>query len=165
MIMESFSGLSHKFDYSLVGQDGGSPLIPLISFGSPPTTQKARMEIVEQMIWNASFCESGDHTLAAAAHAIAEVVKAEADDYFVFVLSDANLGGYGITGESLAQVLLADKRVSTYAIFIAGEAQALPLTKMLPLGHGHVCTDTAQLPRIFKTIFSEALVKARTSKL
>ena len=80
---------------AVVGQDGSSPLIPLVEFGSPPRTQQDRLQIIEMMLWNASFCESGDHTLAAATHAIQQVTKAEADEYFVFVLSDANLGGYG----------------------------------------------------------------------
>jgi hypothetical protein len=123
------------------------------------------MAIIEAMMWNASFCESGDHTLAAAAHAITEVRKAEGDDYFVFVLSDANLGGYGITASSFAQVLLADPLVNAYAIFIASESAALPLTRMLPLGHGHVVTDTSMLPRIFKGIFTEALASGRRAKL
>lgn len=161
MIMESFVGLGHKFDYSIVGHDGSSPLIPLVEFGRPPRTQAERLAIIEMMLWNASFCESGDHTLPAAANAITEVAKHDADDWFCFLVSDANLGGYGITPEALSTVLLADPKVHTYAIFIAGEAQALPLTKMLPIGHGHVCTDTAMLPRIFKNIFTEALANGK----
>ena len=43
--------------------------------------------------WNASFCGSGDHTLAAAVHAIHEVTQEEGDDYFVFVLSVSKLRG------------------------------------------------------------------------
>lgn len=119
--MESFSGLSHKFDYSIVGHDGSSPLIPLVEFGQPPRTQADRLAIIEMMIFNASFCESGDHTLAAAQHAISELVKQDADDYFCFILSDANLGAYGVSAESLSSVLLAEPKVNTYAIFIAGE--------------------------------------------
>lgn len=115
------------------------------------------------MYWNASFCSSGDNTLAAMQHAIQEVTKEEGDEYFVFVLSDANLGRYGISPEALANVVLSDKRVNVYAIFIAGEQDALWLTKLLPLGHGHVCTDTAQLPRIFKEIFTSSLLKSKTA--
>ena len=56
--------------------------------------------------------------------------------------------------------------VFSYAIFIASELQALPLTRALPLGHGHVVTDTAMLPRIFKGIFQQALTNTdRVSKL
>lgn len=60
MIMESFSGLSHKFDYSIVGHDGSSPLIPLVDWGKPPKTQPDRMAVIEAMMWNASFCERSE---------------------------------------------------------------------------------------------------------
>jgi hypothetical protein len=33
MIMEAMEGFSHKFDYSIVGQDGQSPVIPFVEFG------------------------------------------------------------------------------------------------------------------------------------
>lgn len=71
------------------------------------------------------YCASGDHTLLAAEKAIKEVrkktisdyaltfltvfllllqvVKEEADDYFVFLVSDANLGRYDITPEDLSK--------------------------------------------------------------
>jgi hypothetical protein len=117
------------------------------------------------ILWNAAFCESGDHTLAAAAHAISDVVKVEADDYLVFVLSDANLGAYGITPTALSQVLLADARVRTFAIFIAAESQAAPLTRQMPVGHGFVCTDTAMLPRVFKQIMQQNALTAVRAKL
>ena len=90
------------------------------------------------MYWNATFCTSGDHTLAAAHHAIRDVISEEGyyfpfqsylflfssksflilfrDDYFVFILSDANLSFYGINDKTLASVLLVDKRVNTYAV-------------------------------------------------
>ena len=35
------------------------------------------------------------------------------------------------------------------------------LTRALPLGHGHVCTDTSQLPKIFKEIFTSSLLRAK----
>lgn len=37
-------------------------------------------------------CPSGDNSLEAAKLAVKEVVAEEGDDYFVFLLSDANLG-------------------------------------------------------------------------
>jgi hypothetical protein len=41
-----------------------------------------------------------------------------ADEYFVVVLSDANLGQYGITPEALARALTADPRVRASLLFI-----------------------------------------------
>ena len=38
---------------------------------------------------------SGDHTEAGLTHAITDVLSDPADDYFVFLLSDANLADYG----------------------------------------------------------------------
>jgi len=165
MIMESFHGFEHKYDYSIVGQDGESAAIPFVDWGKPPKTKKDRLKIIEMMYWNASFCTSGDHTLAATHHAIQEVLAEQGDDYFVFVLSDANLGFYGINDKTLASVMLSDKRVNTYAIFIAGEKNATNLTRSLPLGHGYVCLDTSKLPKIFKEIFATALARELGSKL
>jgi len=159
MIMESFHGFSHKYDYSIVGHDGGSPLIPFVEFGKPPITREQRLNVIKMMYWNAMFCVSGDHTLAAAELAVKEVVKEEGDDYFVFVLSDANLSAYGITSTTLKAVLFTDPRVHSYAIFIAGAGTAQSLLKDLPLGHGFLCMDTAKLPTTFKEIFSSSLLR------
>lgn len=49
MIMESLSGFSHKFDYSIVGHDGDSPQIPFVHFGKPPTTEQAKRSVLEMM--------------------------------------------------------------------------------------------------------------------
>ena len=165
MIMESFVGFEHKYEYSIIGQDGDSPLIPFVDFGKPPKNKSDRLLIINQMYANAMSCASGDHTLAAAHRAINDIVTQPADDYFVFVLSDANLRSYGINDKSLARILLANKQVNTYAIFIAGEQDAEMLTKSLPIGHAHVCLDTAKLPKIFKDIFAGSVLKSITHKL
>jgi len=165
MIMESFYGFEHKYDYSIIGHDGESPVIPFVEWGKPPKTKKDRLSVIEMMYWNALYCNSGDFTLAAASHAIRNVIEQEADDYYMFLLSDANLGVYGINDRSIASVMLSDKRVNTYAIFIADEKEAQGLMKSLPLGHGYACLDTSKLPKIFKEIFSSALVKDISSKL
>jgi hypothetical protein len=158
MVMESLQGFAHKYDYSIVGHDGESPLIPFVDWGRPPSSAAERLQVIELMYWNAMFCRSGDNTLAAAAHAIREVAREEADDYFVFVLSDANLSQYGISPTSLAQTLLADRRVNAHAIFIAREEDAEYLSRRLPPGRGHVVLNTAHLPRVFKEIFTSSLI-------
>lgn len=108
MLIEALQGFSHKYDYSIVGHSGDSCWIPLVSFSRPPTTIQDKIAVIEKMYWHASNCGSGDTTLAAAYHAMLEVVKEPADDYFVFLLSDANFDRYSIGPESLAGILLDD---------------------------------------------------------
>ena len=67
---------------------------------------------------HSQFCISGDHTLEATKHAIDDIVKQEADEHFVIVLSDANLDRYGIRPKSLADILTANEDVNAYVIFI-----------------------------------------------
>lgn len=50
--------------------------------------------------------------------AITRITAEEADDYFVVVLSDANLERYGIPAEAFGKVLTSDPRVNAFAIFI-----------------------------------------------
>lgn len=100
---------------------------------------------------------SGDHTVEAIDHAVQRVVKEDGDDYFVFVVSDANLERYNIQPKSMGRQLLADPRVKVHAIFIASFAnEAERILKELPPGRGHVCLDTTDLPRTFKKILSSA---------
>ena len=163
MIMESFHNFTHKYDYSIVGHDGETPLIPLVEFGKPPKTLKERLDVIQLMYWNAMFCASGDNTLAATDHAIKEVIKEEGDDYFVFVVSDANLTTYGISSESLGKVLLSDKRVNSFAIFIAGADNANWLTSNIPRDRAYIVLDTSKLPKLFKDIFTMSVLKSATT--
>ena len=70
------------------------------------------------MIAHSQFCISGDNTLAATKHGINALAKEEADEYFVIMLSDANLDVYGIPPERLGNILTMDEKVNAYAIFI-----------------------------------------------
>jgi hypothetical protein len=92
-------------------------------------------------------------------HAIDDVVQQEADDYYVYLLSDANLASYGVSPKTLAKCLMADEKVNAYAIFIAGEATAEQVKLAMPVGHVHTCLDTKDLPRIFKETFSHSLLR------
>lgn len=86
-----------------------------------------------------------------------QVAQADADDLYVFVVSDANLERYNIRPKRLAQKLVADPRVKAHAIFIASFAdEAARILQELPRGRGHVCLDTSELPRTFKQIFASA---------
>lgn len=76
------------------------------------------MLCTQTMHAHAQFCMSGDHTLEGTEHAIREIAKEEADEYFVIVLSDANLERYGIQPSRFAKVLTTNAQVNAFAIFI-----------------------------------------------
>ena len=115
MLMESLAGFEHKYSWSLVGHSGDGPAVQLVDYGAPPANRHERLKVLQRMWAHAQFCMSGDHTLEAAELAVADVTAKEADDYFVFLLSDANLRRYGIAPEALGEVLVADPRVNAFA--------------------------------------------------
>ena len=104
--------------YDIVGHSGDSPEIPFVSHDAPPKNNKERLDIMKQMHAHAQYCWSGDHTLEATDLAISRITEQEADDYFVVVLSDANLERYGIPAEAFGKALTSDARVNAFAIFI-----------------------------------------------
>jgi len=87
---------------------------------------------------------------------VKRVASQEADDYLVFVISDANFGGYGITPDMLRTALTADPKVTACAIFIAERDAAEMLSTALPSGRGYVCLDVSKLPNILKEVFANA---------
>ncbi|KAF1335695.1 Von willebrand factor a domain-containing protein 8, partial [Globisporangium splendens] len=157
MIMESFAGFENKFDYCIMGHSGDSPDIPFVDFGHPPADRKERLKILQKMVAHTQYCSSGDHTVEAIDHAVKRIVEEDGDDYYVFVVSDANLERYNIHPKRMSQKLIADSRVKAHAIFIASFAgEAARIRRDLPQGRGHVCLDTAELPLTFKKIFTSA---------
>ena len=111
------------------------------------------------MAAHAQYCSTGDYTLRATELGVANVVKEEADDYFVFVLSDANLSRYDVSTDQLKKALTKDKRVNAHLIFIASMVdEAAKIRDGLPLGKGHVCLDTSLLPLTFKQIFASSAI-------
>ena len=48
-----------------------------------------------------------------------EITSKPADEYFVFILSDADIKRYEVTPEALGRVLTMNPRVHAYALFIA----------------------------------------------
>ena len=110
-----------------------------------------------------------------------EVTAEEADDYFVFLVSDANLEGYGVSPDSLTKVLTSDARVNAFAVFIAEEGTAAKiqvshryhivrflhavLQAGMPSGRAHVVLDTQEMPLLFKNIFANALLDSPKSLL
>jgi len=162
LIMESFAGFEHKYSYTLVGHSGDSAAIPLVPYDSPPKTRKERLKVLQTMYAHSQYCSSGDYTVEAIQQAVKDVTATEADDYFVFAVSDANLQRYGILPETLAKVMTRDERVSTYCIFIASLAdEATRVMARLPAGHAFFCHETSTLPSMFRTIFtSSSLIKS-----
>ncbi|TYZ62616.1 hypothetical protein PybrP1_002376 [[Pythium] brassicae (nom. inval.)] len=157
MIMESFAGFEAKFDYCIMGHSGDSAAIPFVDFGAPPADRKERLKVLQKMVAHTQYCSSGDHTVEAIERAVQHVAEVDADDLYVFVVSDANLERYNIRPKRLAQKLVADPRVKAHAIFIASFAdEATRILRDLPRGRGHVCLDTSELPRTFKRIFTSA---------
>lgn len=156
MLMESLDGFDHKYHYNIVGHSGNGPEISFVDFAQPPRTKTARASVIGQMTSASAIAASGDSTVEAIEAAVKRVASQEADDYLVFIISDANLGGYGITTEMLRKALTADTKVTACAIFIAEKEAADMLSNGLPSGRGYVCLDVSQLPNIVKEIFARA---------
>ncbi|XP_041521188.1 von Willebrand factor A domain-containing protein 8 isoform X2 [Microtus oregoni] len=118
MVMEAFENYEEKFKYDIAGHSGDGYNIRLVSANKIPKDNKQRLEILKTMHAHSQFCMSGDHTLEGTEHAIKDITKEEADEYFVIILSDANLSRYGINPARFAQILTSDPQVNAFAIFI-----------------------------------------------
>ena len=90
---------------------------------------------------------------------MADVAAKEADEYFVFLVSDADFGRYGVSGRELGAALVADPRVSAYALFIASNFEAAEAARAeLPAGRGFACYDTSRLIATLRDIFQASIV-------
>ncbi|KAG0097282.1 von Willebrand factor A domain-containing protein 8 [Podila epicladia] len=159
MIMESFRSFEHKFEYSIIGHSGDSPNLEFVKPGRYPKTEKDVFKVISQMSAHSQYCLSGDNTLSATSNAMREIVKEDADDYIVVVLSDANIGQYNIKPEDLARILRSDDRVTSSMIFIGSLADQADKLKSALGSHAHVCMDTKDLPQIIKSIFLSSMIK------
>ena len=159
LIMEALTGFEHKFKYGMVGHSGRSHRHPLIeSDDGAPSTATDRMDIIRQMRGTAGGATSGDSTLLATERAVREVLEEadEVDDRIVIVVSDGNLGRYGITPEELTAAMQIDPSVQCYLIFIAEAGAAEWLVSQLPLQSAYACMDLESLPSTLKDIFAHA---------
>lgn len=157
--MEALTGFEHKFKYGMVGHSGRSHRHPLIeSDDGAPSTATDRMDIIRQMRGTAGGATSGDSTLLATERAVREVLEEadEVDDRIVIVVSDGNLGRYGITPEELTAAMQIDPSVQCYLIFIAEAGAAEWLVSQLPLQSAYACMDLESLPSTLKDIFAHA---------
>ncbi|CAG8748557.1 44625_t:CDS:10, partial [Gigaspora margarita] len=167
MIMESFKSFEHKFQYQIFGHSGDSPNIEFVKKGEYPRTEKETFKVLSRMHAHSQFCLSGDetsfcnidNTMSAVTHAIKDITKEAADDYFVIVLSDANIQQYKINPEDIAKALKEDERVNSFIIFIGSlQDQAEKLKKSLG-SHAHICLNNKDLPQIMKSIFLASMLK------
>jgi von Willebrand factor A domain-containing protein 8 len=163
MLMEALAGLEHKYTYEIVGHSGETHHLPLVEFGMPPRNSRERLAVVQAMVEHSAACSSGDNTLAAGSRAVRDVRTEEADDYFVFLISDANLEGYGVSPEALALALTSDPNVNAYAVFIAEPEVAREMTERMPSGRAHLVMENDGMPMLLKDIFSRALLSTRSS--
>jgi von Willebrand factor A domain-containing protein 8 len=149
-----------------MAHSGDGPFIDMMGGSKYPKNEKDIYTILEKMSSHASFCLSGgtvdllkDNTIGAVKTAIKEVVKDDADDYFVLVLSDANVHQYNITSKDIVTSIRSDSRVNAYMLFIGNISdQADRLLEGLP-GNAFVCLDNSKLPRIIKSMFTSSMLK------
>ncbi|KAI8983752.1 AAA domain-containing protein [Pilobolus umbonatus] len=159
MLMEAFRGFEHKFAYKIVGHSGDGANIEFVVPGNYPKTEKDEFEVISKMRAHSQYCLSGDNTLGAASHSMKEIVKEESDDYFVVILSDANIAQYNIHPNDIARILKSDERVTAQMIFIGSiQDQAAQLKNALG-SHAHICTENKELPKIIKSLFLSSMVK------
>jgi len=162
MIIESLRGFEHKYSYAIVGHSGDGPEMTFVDFGKPPKNEKEALKVLRKMHAHTEYCSSGDSTVEALQVGIERVLKEEGDDYFCFLLSDANLGRYGIPLKEIGKIINAgvERKVNSYVIFIASfHDEAERWKGELPVGKGYVCLDTAKLPFTFKQIFSSLVAQ------
>jgi len=116
------------------------------------------------MIAHSQYCEAGDHTLEAVRQAI-EDVKHEScgsgagnrNEGVVIAISDANLERYGIDPRELGRIMDSgvESGVRAHCIFIASFGREAEFIKReLPVGRGHVCDETSDLPRVMRNILA-----------
>uniref|UniRef100_A0A670J864 von Willebrand factor A domain-containing protein 8 n=1 Tax=Podarcis muralis TaxID=64176 RepID=A0A670J864_PODMU len=159
MVMEAFENYEQKFKYDITGHSGDGFNIAVVQNDNVPKNNKQRLEILKTMHAHAQFCMSGDHTLEGTEHAIREIAKEEADEYFVIVLSDANLERYGIPAARFAQALTINPKVNAFAIFIGSLGdQADRLQRTLPAGRSFIAMDTKDIPQILQQIFTSTML-------
>lgn len=109
MIMESFHGYETKYSFSIAGHSGDTAHVPYVDYEKPPSGPKERLNILQKMKVHTEYCASGDSTVEALRLGMKYVVEKEADDYFVFLVSDANLSRYNISPKVLAEWMNSDK--------------------------------------------------------
>jgi len=156
MMLEATKGLEHRYDLAMSAHSGDTAHLPLVDFGHPPRNDKQRLDVIKKMHAHAEMCESGDNTIEGIRRAIESITRADADSYYVFALSDANLDQYNIGFETLQKLFNMDPRVHVFVLFIATMGdQAQRFEDKLP-GKVFTCLDKSQIPKTLKRMFLAA---------
>lgn len=74
-----------------------------------PNIASERIALVVYCVRNRQIYRSGDNTLEALQSAIEEVDAMPGDGKFVFLLSDANLRRYGISGKTVSLLFVPNR--------------------------------------------------------
>ncbi|KAH8060145.1 ATPase [Aureococcus anophagefferens] len=146
----AFAGFEAKYDLAVVGHSGTGPEAErLVEFGRPVATDAERLAIARRLAAHAQFAHSGDSTLEATRLAVDDAAAGDADERFVFVVSDADLKRYGITPEAWNAILMArHPEVQAYVVLISSnEDEAAAITERLAV--------------TFKQIFLGSMLKNR----
>jgi hypothetical protein len=148
---------------------GGINLFP------PPVDEADRMNVLSKMVAHSQYCLSGDNTLKATEQAIERAVadagagasnsgggEGVTTENYIVVVSDANFARYGISPQRLSAVMTRHQHSATppavHFVFLASmDGEAQHIVRELPVGHGHVCLQTQDLPNILKDILSGAM--------
>ncbi|PCH36867.1 hypothetical protein WOLCODRAFT_167155 [Wolfiporia cocos MD-104 SS10] len=155
MLMETFNRLTRKDKYvwDIYGHSGDSPEIPLVETDRLPIELRDRWKVVEKMELVSQYAFAGDYTVEAIEKAVNEVVKFDADDWFVITITDANFSRYGITAEELHRVMTRQPKVNTALICIGEGAEVAWIPKKLQ-GRGFRVGNTADIPAVLRSILS-----------
>lgn len=121
LIMEALQEFDYKYEYAIAGHSGSTSYLPLVKFGEHPKTKGEKAQVVDKIYAHARGASSGDRSLEAAVKASIEVTQnaSDADEYLVFLFSDANLGRYGISPKAIASALKGDGRSQVICIYHA----------------------------------------------
>jgi hypothetical protein len=127
-----------------------------------PLNEKDMLQILERMVAHSQYCFSGDNTLPATEKAIQRIAQIEAADEnverLVIVVSDANFDRYGIEAWEVSEAMRTSDRVQTHMVMIGGLGdEAQDVVAELPVGKGHTCMDSADLPSILRQILTASL--------
>ncbi|KAF9648314.1 hypothetical protein BDM02DRAFT_3187271 [Thelephora ganbajun] len=160
MLMESFVKLDRKDKYvwDIYGHSGDSPDIPLVETHQAFLELKDRVKVVEKMDMIPQYTFAGDYTVEAIEKASQEVMKFDADDWFVITVTDANFGRYNITPEYITRTMAKFPRVNNAVICLGDGLEVALLTQKFPRTFFRI-QNTADIPNVLRSILSSMVEK------
>ncbi|GAA5900077.1 hypothetical protein JCM6882_002608 [Rhodosporidiobolus microsporus] len=160
MIMEAFDRLSaagkQKYLVDIIGHSGEEAEIKLVEAGKLPTDAGERFKTVEKMATISQFCWPGDETIHSLEKGVDHVAEADADDYFLIALTDANFSRYSISVEDVRRALTRNPKVRASLIAIGEGAESEELPKALP-GKVFRVRETAEIATTLRSILGTYL--------